>query len=106
MFPEGFVESELGWIPFGWQVGKLQDLLGLERFNAGSAVPSLNRNHVHGKPTVIPASAIVARSETIARQLFLKKSQCRSESDSLVSIRDTLLPRLFSGEIRVPESIA
>jgi type I restriction enzyme S subunit len=37
----------------------LLSMLGFERFNSGSAVPTLNRNHVHGMRLVVPPNVVV-----------------------------------------------
>ena len=187
LFPDSFENSELGEIPKGWQVGRLDDVLVLQRgfdlpatertpgpypviaasgpngthnqsmvrgpgvttgrsgvlgnvfyvhddfwplntslwvkdfkrstpayafhllrrldfavFNAGSAVPTLNRNHVHNLPTLIPPIDLVHAFETVA-VLFLKRQRINDdESHTLAALRDTLLPKLISGELRVP----
>ena len=82
----------------------LLQTLELERFNAGSAVPTLNRNHVHGLPMVLPPMAIVDRFEETVASLFERKQQSQQESETLAALRDTLLPKLISGEVRVPEA--
>ena len=53
---------------------------------------------------VLPASAILAFFETIVRNLQKRPAAIRAESDTIENIRDTLLPKLLSGEIRIPEA--
>jgi type I restriction enzyme S subunit len=48
---------------------ELLRLLDFKSFNAGSAVPTLNRNHIHGLPYVVPARACVEAFEAIAMPL-------------------------------------
>jgi type I restriction enzyme, S subunit len=74
------------------------DLLAL---NAGSAVPTLNRNHVHNRPTVTPPMAVVSAYTEIAKLLMVKSDQATKECHSLAATRDLLLPKLMSGEIRI-----
>jgi type I restriction enzyme, S subunit len=76
----------------------------LERFNAGSAVPTLNRNHVHGVPVIVPPLEIVERFEDFSKPLFERIFHNKSKSQTLANLRDTLLPKLLSGELRVPEA--
>lgn len=78
--------------------------LELERFNAGSAVPTLNRNHVHNLPLVLPDVRVVYRFEKSVGPMFARRHQSRIESRTLAELRDTLLPKLLSGEVRVPEA--
>lgn len=78
--------------------------LDFEAFNAGSAVPTLNRNHVHNLPVVLPPLKIISAFESMAA-LFLQKQQSNdSESRTLATLRNTLLPKLLSGEIRPQET--
>jgi len=78
--------------------------LGLERFNAGSAVPTLNRNHVHNLPTLIPPVELVESYEKVASSFFDKIRHNSKESNSLTELRDTLLPMLISGEVRIKDA--
>lgn len=191
LFPDGLEESELGLVPTGWRVGKLEDLLLLQRgfdlpsdqrvagdypiiaasgpsgthnvsmakapgvvtgrsgvlgrvflelddywplnttlwvkefraatpcyayellclldlksFNAGSAVPTLNRNHVHGLKYLIPSYGCVTAYEAIAIQLHERARLNDEQAQTLATLRDTLLPRLISGALRLPEAAA
>jgi type I restriction enzyme S subunit len=84
----------------------LLQTLGLDRFNAGSAVPTLNRNHVHGLPLPIPPAELVADYDAVAGPLFDRHRMNEAQSSTLAALRDALLPKLISGEIRVPEAEA
>lgn len=77
--------------------------LDAEVFNAGSAVPTLNRNHVHRVRVVVPPLPVVEEFETLARPLFAMIRENERQSETLTSVRDTLLPKLISGEIRLGE---
>ena len=186
LFPDSFEESELGPVPKGWQIGRLDDLLVLQRgfdlpaqdrtpgdipiiaasgpsgthhksmvkgpgvvtgrsgvlgrvfleledfwplnttlwvkefkaatpcyayevlrlldfksFNAGSAVPSLNRNHIHGLPYLLPARACVDTLELVASQIHKRCRVNVKQIQSLASIRDVLLPRLIAGQLQL-----
>lgn len=76
-------------------------LLDLQRFNAGSAVPTLNRNHIHGLPVVIPPPNLVGLFEDYAATFLRRQCANELESSTLASLRDLLLPKLISGELRV-----
>ena len=186
LFPDSFEETELGLVPKGWRVCKLEDLLVLQRgfdlpaservagdypiiaasgpsgthhiamakapgvitgrsgvlgrvflamddywplnttlwvkefraaspcyayevlkrldfasFNAGSAVPTLNRNHVHSLPYLIPPRGCVDAYELIASSLHSKARTNQEQAHTLDTIRDSLLPRLISGQLRL-----
>lgn len=78
--------------------------LDFETFNAGSAVPTLNRNHVHNLQVVIPNRFVIEAFEELGILLFQKCHANEKESLRLASLRDALLPKLLSGEIRVRQA--
>lgn len=78
-------------------------LLDLNSLNAGSAVPTLNRNHVHNMSTYIPPKEKVEEFEKIAATLFDRISNNDIQIKQLEKLRDTLLPKLMSGEVRVQD---
>jgi type I restriction enzyme S subunit len=78
--------------------------LDLQRLNAGSAVPTLNRNHVHGLPALLPPPHLLSRFEVVARALYDRINHCEAESEALARIRDLLLPKLISGELRIKDA--
>lgn len=69
-------------------------------FNAGSAVPTLNRNHVHGLPTLVPPIELVNKFDGNVVPLLKRQRSGGGESRVLSTLRDTLLPKLISGELR------
>jgi type I restriction enzyme S subunit len=73
-------------------------------FNAGSAVPTLNRNHVHNLPVAIPPRSIVDAFDKMALASVSRQSAADEESRTLAALRDALLPKLISGELRVPDA--
>ena len=75
--------------------------LGLEQYNSGAAVPSLNRNNVHGLPVVIPNSSILEQFNNYVEPLFKLKKSLQQKNDNLRKTRDLLLPKLISGQIDV-----
>jgi type I restriction enzyme S subunit len=79
-------------------------LLDFEAFNAGSAVPTLNRNHIHNLPTLLPPAELIRAFDEVAMQLLCRQHVAEKESVVLSALRDTLLPKLISGEIRVKDA--
>jgi type I restriction enzyme S subunit len=189
LFPDRFEDSELGGIPAGWKVGRLEDVLVLQRgfdlpatartsgpypviaasgpngmhnqfmvrgpgvttgrsgvlgnvfyihedfwplntslwvkelkhstpvyafhllrrldfgaFNAGSAVPTLNRNHVHNLPILMPPLDLILAFDTTVVPMMNRQKASAQESLALTALRDTLLPKLISGELRVKDA--
>ena len=52
----------------------------------------------------LPPNSLVDRFSVLCKSLLEKISKASAESATLSSIRDTLLPKLISGEIRVGEA--
>lgn len=73
----------------------------LESFNAGSAVPTLNRNHVHEYSISIPPDELIKEFEFKMMPNFKKIKSNQFQIKNLETLRDTLLPKLMSGEVRV-----
>ena len=80
-------------------------MLDFQSFNAGSAVPSLNRNHIHGLRYLVPERRCIEAYEAIAIDLHTRVKLNSQQAQSLGALRDTLLPRLISGQLRVPEAL-
>lgn len=79
--------------------------IDLAGFNAGSAVPTLNRNHIHGLPTVKPPMAVIEAFDANVGSFYAKMAAGRAENETLAETRDYLLPRLMSGEVRVAPKV-
>ena len=75
--------------------------LDLKQFNSGAAVPTLNRNDIHGIQVLIPSQDLQQHFQYVAGSLLL---QVRAHSLQIINLhraRDLLLPRLLSGQIDV-----
>lgn len=73
----------------------------LESLISGSAVPGLNRNMVYLNLAVLPNIEIINKFEDFIKPVFLKIYNLKVENQKLAALRDLLLPKLMSGEIRV-----
>jgi type I restriction enzyme S subunit len=83
---------------FLYYVLRDQDLASL---GADSAVPGLNRNMAYMSQQVLPAPKVLTAFEIRVQSLFTRRYKLDEESRTLAAIRDTLLPKLISGELRV-----
>ena len=189
LFPDSFEESELGMIPKGWRVGKIEDLmelaygkalkatdricgpipvygsggitgyhnkslvdgssiivgrkgtvgslywedrpffpidtvfyvrtskpltycyyllktLGLEDMNTDGAVPGLNRNNVYRLQFAFPSDDTLLAFDKIVSALRNRIYSNNEQAQTLAQVRDTLLPKLISGQLRLPEAEA
>jgi type I restriction enzyme S subunit len=73
--------------------------LDLEIFNVGSAVPTLNRNHVHNLQVVIPPKPVIHAFDAQVMPLMKQQKANEDQSRTLAILRDALLPKLLSGEL-------
>ena len=71
---------------------------------ADSAVPGLNRNLAYMNKQVIPAGQVVGHFNRYVGPIFTRSNQLDVESLVLALLRDTLLPRLTSGDLRVRDA--
>ncbi|UYM14592.1 restriction endonuclease subunit S [Endozoicomonas euniceicola] len=78
--------------------------LGLDQYNSGSAVPTLNRNHIHNMRLLVPAKPVVSEYQKLVAGHFKKIRHNNHASETLAKLRDTLLPKLISGQLRIPEA--
>ena len=82
----------------------LLQTLGLRDMNTDAAVPGLNRSNVY-RLTVPFAGETVLRAfddfVSVIRQRMFNNHQ---KAQALATLRDTLLPRLISGQLRLPEA--
>ena len=85
------------WFKYFSGQGLIQGIKG------GSAQPKFNKTDFKNLPLLIPSFEIIERSYWIFESMFSILSSNVKESSRLSLLRDTLLPRLMSGEIEVPE---
>lgn len=77
-------------------------LLKNQKFvNGDSVVPGLNRDQAYRTEIVLPGKNVLEKFSTIASELRKSFDSIEREIEVLVAIRDSLLPRLMSGKIRV-----
>ena len=80
-----------------------QSLVSILMKKANGAVFSAITTRDFNEPTLMPPTYILNKFETIVTPLFYKIHQVVKESRHLAELRDTLLPRLMSGELRVTD---
>ena len=68
---------------------------------SGTTVLHLSRDGVPSYKFVMPPSPILKAFNKFAKPIYEKLSTVDNESENLASIRNALLPRLMSGELRV-----
>ena len=79
-------------------------LMDLASLGADSAVPGVNRNAVYAQKMVLPPASTVERFDEVISSLVAKIRHGNQNTQTLSKLRDTLLPKLISGELRVPDA--
>lgn len=72
----------------------------------GSVFDTITQETFKGVDVVLPSSDVMAAFENFVEPLFARVLKNLQQSNSLCELRDTLLPRLISGQLRLPEAQA
>jgi len=70
----------------------------------GSAYPAVRPGHFEGARLVLPTDSVLSSFDMLVGPIRRRIHRNQQENANLSSLRDTLLPKLMSGEIRVPEA--
>lgn len=82
----------------------LLNLIDFEKFSDKAAVPGINRNHLHEERVIKAPREIQAAFGRLANTFGEKSNHAANEAKTLGDLRDALLPKLLSGEVRVPDA--
>jgi type I restriction enzyme S subunit len=69
--------------------------------STSSIATAVNSESVRSIPVLVPSSKILALFLNSVRPMFDKIKMNQRESSILAALRDALLPKLISGELRV-----
>lgn len=83
---------------FVYHFVKSKDLASM---NAGSAVPSMTTNILNAIQLYIPDNETLSTFEEIVSPMYSQMQENEKQSKKLADLRDTLLPRLVSGELDI-----
>jgi type I restriction enzyme S subunit len=75
-----------------------------ERSKTGTTVIHLGKADIDTFRVVLPTAAIMRRYGEIAEPLIDRQIANATESRTLAAIRDALLPKLLSGEVRAQDA--
>ncbi|EOV9109882.1 restriction endonuclease subunit S, partial [Klebsiella pneumoniae] len=82
---------------------QLLKTLGLENMNTDAAVPGLNRNNAYRLEVVTPTQSIITKFTNIIQTIQHKMDSNHNKTENLTALRDTLLPKLISGELSLED---
>ncbi|MDP3653590.1 MAG: restriction endonuclease subunit S [Rhodoferax sp.] len=72
----------------------------------GATMPNLNTGILGSVPVVLPTSSVLSAFEELISVTEEQRSRNTSMAETLATLRDTLLPRLISGQLRLPAAQA
>ena len=84
----------------------LFQLLSRDNLNdrrTGSGQPLLNQSILRSIKTIMPSVLVIDEYSRIANSFYEKIDESNRNNESLAKLRDTLLPKLMSGELRLDD---
>ena len=81
----------------------LLQTLGLSGMNTDAAVPGLNRGNVYRLTVPRPDAAVLSAFDGVAGTIRESIFRNNQQAQTLATLRDTLLPRQISGQLRLPQ---
>ena len=83
-----------------------QNMEGIKARANGSTFMEISKKAFRPMPAVVPSSLVIQAFLAIASPLFSRLVSNEQQAQTLATLRDTLLPRLISGQLRLPEAEA
>jgi type I restriction enzyme S subunit len=87
-------------IPGEWLLLCLRDI-NMEVIKKGAAQPFVSNSDIAAVKVLLPPHSILDRFQDMIRPVFLTIESNQTQSRTLATLRDTLLPKLLSGELSV-----
>lgn len=100
MTPKGIAEGYFIW----HQLRTLRVKGGIETMASGTVRQSLSYSDFSSIETVLPDPLVLKRFQEVRSFLYESYLSNENRIDTLSDIRETLLPRLISGQLRIPEA--
>lgn len=75
--------------------------IDFDAFNRGSTQPLLTQTDLKAQKFVSPSAALLQRFHDVVNNLFSKIDELHKGAQTVAALRDALLPKLLSGEIKV-----
>ena len=71
----------------------------------GSTFMEISKRAFHPIPSLVPPAPILDAFMSVAGPLFDRLTKNEQQAQTLATLRDTLLPRLISGQLRLPDAV-
>ncbi|PAU89002.1 restriction endonuclease [Pseudomonas sp. WN033] len=78
--------------------------IDVQALNRGSTQPLLTQRDLGAQQGLIPSREVLGKFEAIVGKLYERSRSQEQQAQTLTQLRDTLLPRLISGQLRLPEA--
>jgi type I restriction enzyme S subunit len=89
-------------LPFGYLKGCISSA-DLIPFVTGSAQPQVTIDNLKNFKLLVPTAFTLRVFESFSSPIEDKIEENNQQAQTLATLRDTLLPRLISGQLRLPE---
>ena len=90
------------WFYYYWTKHHLQEFIHIAKDKAVT-MGHIKRGHLEEAMVAIPDNDSMEKAHELFEPILSKMISLRLESSRLSTLRDTLLPRLMSGELEIPE---
>jgi type I restriction enzyme S subunit len=91
------------WFVFYWINQHMPNFQSIAASKA-TTMGHIQRHHLHEAVTVVPDNRVLAAADEIIGPIFERHVTNKLENRRLVELRDFLLPRLMSGEVRLKDT--
>lgn len=92
------------WFYYYWTKRYIDYFIGIANDKA-TTMGHINRKHLSHAKILIPNDSTLEKFSRTFDNLLEKELSVSKESKRLIELRDTLLPKLMSGEIEIPDDI-
>lgn len=91
------------WFVFAWIEEHMETFRAIARDKA-TTMGHIQRRHLDEAMLPLPTAGAITEADAVLTPLHQQRAALVRESDTLVLVRDALLPRMISGQIRVPDT--
>lgn len=76
----------------------------MDLIKKGAAQPFVSNGDIENLQIILPAASVIEEFVSVCEPLFERMSSILASISTLTNLRDTLLPRLISGQLQMPDA--